>query len=165
MLVQTRQLLNNEPIKPEVFAHRIGFNLIPHIDVFLDNGYTKEEMKMLNESRKMLHYPGLRVSCTCVRVPVMRAHSEALNMEFEQEITPAEVRAILSQSPGVIVVDDVANKKYPMPIDASDMYDVLVGRIRQDVSRDDKRGIDMFISGDQILKGAALNAVQIAELL
>ena len=86
-------------------------------------------------------------------------------MEFEQEITPAEVRAILSQSPGVIVVDDVANKKYPMPIDASDMYDVLVGRIRQDVSRDDKRGIDMFISGDQILKGAALNAVQIAELL
>ncbi|MEI8248597.1 MAG: aspartate-semialdehyde dehydrogenase [Lentisphaerota bacterium] len=165
MLVQTRQLLNNEPISPEVFAHRIGFNLIPHIDVFLDNGYTKEEMKMLNESRKMLHYPGLRVSCTCVRVPVMRAHSEALNMEFEQEITPAEVRAILSQSPGVIVVDDVANKKYPMPIDASDMYDVLVGRIRQDVSRDDKRGIDMFISGDQILKGAALNAVQIAELL
>jgi len=165
MLVQTRQLLNNEPIKPQVFAHRIGFNLIPHIDVFLDNGYTKEEMKMLYESRKMLHYPGLKVSCTCVRVPVMRAHSEALNMEFEKEVTPEEVRAILSKAPGVIVVDDVANKKYPMPIDASDMYEVLVGRIRQDVSRDDKRGIDMFISGDQILKGAALNAVQIAELL
>jgi aspartate-semialdehyde dehydrogenase len=86
-------------------------------------------------------------------------------MEFEKEITPSEVRAILSKSPGVIVVDDVDNKKYPMPVDASDMYDVLVGRIRQDVSRDDKRGIDMFISGDQILKGAALNAVQIAELL
>ncbi len=165
MLVQTRQLLNDEPIKPEVFAHRIGFNLIPHIDVFLDNGYTKEEMKMLYESRKMLHHPGLKVSCTCVRVPVMRAHSEALNLEFENDITPEEAKAILSKAPGVLLVDDPAGKKYPMPIDASDRYEVLVGRIRQDNSRDDKRGLDIFVSGDQILKGAALNAVQIAELI
>ncbi|MFA7229869.1 MAG: aspartate-semialdehyde dehydrogenase [Victivallaceae bacterium] len=165
MLVQTRQLLNDQPINPEIFAHRIGFNLIPHIDVFLDNGYTKEEMKMLYESRKMLHLPGLKVSCTCVRVPVMRAHSEALNLEFEQEITPEEARAILSSASGVKLIDNPAAKQYPMPVDATEQYDVLVGRIRQDASRDDKRGLDIFVSGDQILKGAALNAVQIAELL
>ncbi len=165
LILQTRQLLNDEPIKPQFFAHRIGFNLIPHIDVFLDNMYTKEEMKMVNEGRKIMHHPDLKVSCTCVRVPVMRAHSEALNMEFANEITPEEVRAILSKAPGVTVVDDPAAKKYPMPVDASGLYNVLAGRIRQDVSRDDKRGIDMFISGDQLLKGAALNAVQIAEIL
>ena len=109
LLVQTRQLLNNEPIEPKAFAHRIGFNLIPHIDVFKDNGYTKEELKMLYESRKMLHEPELMVSCTCVRVPVLRAHSEALNLEFAEEITPDEARAILKNAPGVEVVDDPAN--------------------------------------------------------
>ena len=165
LLVQTRQLLNNEPIEPKAFAHRIGFNLIPHIDVFKDNGYTKEELKMLYESRKMLHEPELMVSCTCVRVPVLRAHSEALNLEFAEEITPDEARAILKNAPGVDVVDDPANKRYPMPVDATDTYDVLVGRIRQDISRHDKRGLDIFVAGDQVLKGAALNAVQIAELL
>lgn len=165
LLVQTRQLLNNEPIEPKAFAHRIGFNLIPHIDVFKENGYTKEELKMLYESRKMLHEPELMVSCTCVRVPVLRAHSEALNLEFAEEITPDEARAILKTAPGVEVVDDPANKRYPMPVDATEKYDVLVGRIRQDVSRHDKRGLDIFVAGDQVLKGAALNAVQIAELL
>lgn len=165
LLVQTRQLLNNEPIEPKAFAHRIGFNLIPHIDVFKDNGYTKEELKMLYESRKMLHEPELMVSCTCVRVPVLRAHSEALNLEFAEEITPDEARAILKNAPGVELVDDPANKRYPMPIDATEKYDVLVGRIRQDISRHDKRGLDIFVAGDQVLKGAALNAVQIAELL
>lgn len=165
LLVQTRQLLNNEPIEPKAFAHRIGFNLIPHIDVFKENGYTKEELKMLNESRKMLHEPELMVSCTCVRVPVLRAHSEALNLEFAEEITPDEARAILKNAPGVELVDDPANKRYPMPIDATEKYDVLVGRIRQDISRHDKRGLDIFVAGDQVLKGAALNAVQIAELL
>lgn len=165
LLLQTKQILNGEPIEPKAFAHRIAFNLIPHIDVFYDNGYTKEELKMLNESRKMLHYPELQVSCTCVRVPVMRAHSEALNLEFENEITPEEARKILEAAPGVTVVDDPANKRYPMPVDASDLYNVLVGRIRQDISRNDKRGLDIFVSGDQVLKGAALNAVQIAELL
>ena len=165
LIVQTGQLLANQPIEPKAFAHRIGFNLIPHIDAFCDNGYTKEELKMLNETRKMLHDDSIRVSCTCVRVPVLRAHSEALNLEFEDEITPEEARAILTAAPGVTVVDDPANKVYPMPIDATEMYDVLVGRIRQDISRDDRRGLDIFISGDQVLKGAALNAVQIAELL
>jgi aspartate-semialdehyde dehydrogenase len=165
LLLQTRQLLANEPISPKAFAHRIGFNLIPHIDSFLDNGYTKEELKMLNESRKMLHDDSIKVSCTCVRVPVMRAHSEALNLEFAEEITPEEARAILSCAPGVKLVDDPANKVYPMPVDATELYDVLVGRIRQDISRDDKRGLDIFVAGDQVLKGAALNAVQIAEIL
>ncbi len=165
LLIQTRQLLAGEPIEPRAFAHRIGFNLIPHIDSFTDNGYTKEELKMLNETRKMLHDNSIRVSCTCVRVPVLRAHSEALNLEFADEITPEEARAILEAAPGVKVVDDPAAKRYPMPVDASELYDVLVGRIRQDISRDDRRGLDIFVSGDQVLKGAALNAVEIAEIL
>jgi aspartate-semialdehyde dehydrogenase len=163
--VQTRQILAKEDIDPQAFAHRIAFNLIPHIDSFYDNGYTKEELKMLFESRKMLHLPDLMVSCTCVRVPVMRAHSEALNLEFEHDITPAEAREILVNSPGVTVVDDPANNVYPMPVDATNQDNILVGRIRQDISRNDKRGLDIFVAGDQILKGAALNAVQIAELL
>ena len=120
---------------------------------------------MVNESRKMLHLPELKVSCTCVRIPALRAHSEALNLEFEEEITPEEAREILRRSPGVQLADDPQNKVYPMPVDATEKYDVLVGRIRQDISRDDKRGLDLFVSGDQLLKGAALNAVQIAELL
>lgn len=164
LLVQTRQVLDNQPIAPAAFAHRIAFNLIPHIDVFQDSGYTKEELKMLHESRKMLHHPNLRVSCTCVRVPVIRAHSEALNLEFEQPITPDEARAILATAPGVTLVDDPGAKRYPMPVDASGRDNVLVGRIRQDLSRDDGRGLDLFLSGDQILKGAALNAVQVAEV-
>ncbi|MCP3964970.1 MAG: aspartate-semialdehyde dehydrogenase [Lentisphaerae bacterium] len=163
--MQTRQLLNEEAISPEAFAHRIGFNLIPHIDSFYDNGYTKEELKMLFETRKMLHDDNLQVSCTCVRVPIMRAHSEALNLEFENEVTPEEARKILAGAPGVIVVDDPAKLEYPMPIDATNQDDILVGRIRQDISRNDKCGLDIFVSGDQVLKGAALNAVQIAELL
>ena len=165
LLVQTRQLLDNQPIEPKAFAHRIGFNLIPHIDSFKDNGYTKEELKMLNETRKMLHDDSIKISCTCVRVPVLRAHSEALNLEFAEDITPAEARAILSAAPGVTVVDDPENKVYPMPVDATEQYNILAGRIRQDISRDDLKGLDIFVSGDQVLKGAALNAVQIAEIL
>ena len=163
--IQTRQLLNGEKINPQAFVHQIGFNIIPHIDAFTENGYTKEEMKMVYETRKIMHLPEVNVSCTCIRIPVMRAHSEALNLEFENDITPAEVREILSNAPGVEVVDNTAENQYPMPIDATGKYDVLAGRIRQDISRNDKKGIDIFISGDQVLKGAALNAVQIAELL
>ncbi len=165
LVTQTRDVLDGKAANPKAFAHQIAFNLIPHIDVFQENGYTKEELKMLNESRKMLHLPTLKVSCTCIRVPVMRAHSEALNLEFENDITPEEARAILMAAPGVTLVDDPSAKRYPMPIDATEKYDVLCGRIRQDISRDDKRGLDIFVSGDQVLKGAALNAVQIAELL
>ena len=156
LLDQTREVLNGaERVEAKVMAQQIAFNLFPHIDSFQPNGYTKEELKMVNESRKMLH----------VRVPVMRAHSESLNLEFEQEITPEEAREILSRAPGVVVRDDPANKIYPMPIDATGKYDVIVGRIRQDISRNDKRGLELFVSGDQLLKGAALNAVQIAEVL
>ena len=165
LLEQTRQILDDQPIAPKVFAHRIAFNLIPHIDIFYDNGYTKEELKMVNETRKMLHDDSLRITCTCVRVPVLRAHSESLNLEFEEEITPAEARAILDAAPGVKVMDDPAAKLYPMPVEAAEEYDVRVGRIRQDISRSDRRGLELFVSGDQVLKGAALNAVQIAELL
>ena len=165
LIEQTRQILNGEAIEPKAFAHRIAFNLIPHIDSFMPNGYTKEELKMLNESRKMLHLPELMLSCTSVRIPALRAHSEALNLEFEDDITPEEARAILATAPGVTVVDDPEAKRYPMPVDATEKYDGLVGRIRQDISRNDKKGLDIFVSGDQILKGAALNAVQIAELL
>ena len=165
LIEQTRQILNGEAIEPKAFAHRIAFNLIPHIDSFMPNGYTKEELKMLNETRKMLHDDSIQISCTCVRVPVLRAHSESLNLEFAEEITPEEARAILSAAPGVTVVDDPAAKVYPMPVDATEQYNILAGRIRQDISRNDKRGLDIFVSGDQVLKGAALNAVQIAELL
>ena len=161
---QTRAVLEGKPFTPEKFVHQIAFNIIPHIDVFLDNDYTKEEMKMTFESRKIMHIPDLKVSCTCVRIPVPRAHSESLNMEFEQEITPDEVRKILSSAPGIILKDTPSANEYPMPKDASGIEEIIAGRIRQDCSRDDKRGIDMFISGDQLLKGAALNAVQIAEL-
>ena len=165
LIDQTRQILNGEEICPKAFAHRIAFNLIPHIDAFTPNGYTKEELKMLNESRKMLHLPELRLSCTSVRIPALRAHSESLNLEFENDITPEEARAILAAAPGVTLVDDPEAKAYPMPVDATEKFDVLVGRIRQDISRNDKKGLDIFVSGDQLLKGAALNAVQIAELL
>ena len=165
LIEQTRQILNGEAIEPKAFAHRIAFNLIPHIDSFADNGYTKEELKMVYESRKMLHCPDLPISWTSVRIPALRAHSESLNMEFEDEITPEEARAILAAAPGVTVADDPDAKLYPMPVDATEKYDVLAGRIRQDISRNDKRGLDIFVSGDQVLKGAALNAVQIAELL
>ena len=113
----------------------------------------------------MLHLPELKLSCTCVRVPIARAHSESLNLEFENDITPAEAREILAKSEGVKVVDDPLNGGYPMPLDATAKYDVLAGRIRQDLSRDDKKGLEMFVSGDQLLRGAALNAVEIAEHL
>lgn len=165
LVEQTRDVLDGKPAQVNVMAQQIAFNLFPHIDVFQPNGYTKEEMKMVNETRKIMHAPELKISCTCVRIPVLRAHSEALNLEFEQEITPEEAREILRKSPGVQLRDDPQAKIYPMPIEATGMYDVLVGRIRQDVSRDDKRGLDIFVSGDQLLKGAALNAVQIAEVL
>jgi aspartate-semialdehyde dehydrogenase len=163
---QTAKILRGEKnIKAEALPQRIAFNLFPHVDVFLDNGYTKEEMKFVNESRKIMHAPNLMVSATCVRVPVYRAHSEAVNLEFERPMSVDQVRDLLAKALGVKLVDDPANKRYPMPIDASGEYDVLVGRIRQDCSRTDGRGIDLFLSGDQLLKGAALNAVQIAELL
>ena len=154
------------PLTVKAYQHQLMYNLIPHIDKFDEaNWYTLEELKMRNEARKMLHLPDLHLSCTCVRVPIARAHSESLNLEFENDITPAEAREILTGAEGVRVVDDPLNGGYPMPLDATGGYDVLAGRIRQDISRDDRKGLEMFVSGDQLLRGAALNAVEIAEHL
>ena len=163
---QIHEYAEGRPLTVKAFQHQLMYNLIPHIDKFDEtNWYTLEELKMRNEARKMLHLPDLRLSCTCVRVPIARAHSESLNLEFENEITPEEAREILSGCEGVKVVDDPLNGGYPMPLDATGKYDVLAGRIRQDLSRDDRRGLEMFVSGDQLLRGAALNAVEIAEYL
>ena len=163
---QIHAYAKGEPLTVKAFQHQLMYNIIPHIDKFNEtNWYTLEELKMLNEARKMLHHPNLKLSCTCVRVPIARAHSESLNMEFEEEITPEEARELLSKAEGVKVVDDPLNGGYPMPLDATAKYDVLAGRIRQDISRDDRRGLEMFVSGDQLLRGAALNAVEIAEHL
>ena len=163
---QIHEYAEGRPLTVKAFQHQLTYNLIPHIDKFDEtNWYTLEELKMRNEARKMLHLPDLKLSCTCVRVPIARAHSESLNLEFENEITPEEAREILKGAEGVKVVDDPLNGGYPMPLDATAKYDVLAGRIRQDISRDDCRGLEMFVSGDQLLRGAALNAVEIAEHL
>lgn len=150
---------------PAAFSDPIAFNVFPHIDSFMPDGYSKEELKMVNETRKMLHDPDIAVSCTSVRVPVLRAHSESLNLTFEKPVSPDAARAALAKAPGVTLVDDPASGRYPMPVDASGRGEVLVGRVRADLSQPDGRGLEMFVSGDQLLKGAALNAVQIAELL
>ena len=130
-----------------------------------ENGYNEEENKMVNETRKIFGEPKIMVTATCIRVPIPRAHSESINIEFERPMTPQQVRDILKKAPGVKIVDNVDENHFPMPLEASGQDDVLVGRIRQDISREDGRGIDLFVSGDQIRKGAATNAVQIAERL
>ena len=148
------------------FAYQLAFNLIPQIGGFKQEAYTSEELKMQNEGRKIMHMPELRVNCTCVRVPVMRSHSESITVEFERPITPDEAREVLSAAPGVKVVDDPANLRYPMPLDTSDQDLVYVGRIRRDLSAPDGvNALTFWCCGDQIRKGAATNAVQIAEHL
>ncbi len=147
----------------EKFAYQLAYNVIPHVDVFMDNGYTKEEMKMYNETKKIMHAPDLDVSATCVRVPVMRAHSEAIWVELERPMTVAEARTAFENGEGLVVIDDPANKKYPMPLDIADKDPVYVGRIRQDLTH--PCGLSFWVVGDQIKKGAALNAVQIAQYM
>jgi aspartate-semialdehyde dehydrogenase len=148
------------------FAYQLAMNLIPQIGSFKDEGYTSEEWKMQNEGRKIMHLPEVRVNCTCVRVPIMRSHSESITLEFENPLSPDEAREILSTAPGVKVVDDPANLRYPMPLDTSDQDLVFVGRIRRDLSAADGiNGLTFFCCGDQIRKGAATNAVQIADYL
>jgi aspartate-semialdehyde dehydrogenase len=154
-----------EPIKREKFPFQIANNLFSHNTAIAANGYNEEENKMLNETRKIFGEPKMMITATCIRVPVARAHSESINLEFERPITPDQVRTILKTAPGVKIVDDREANHFPMPLEASGQDLVLVGRIRQDMSRDDGRGIEMFVSGDQIRKGAATNAVQIAEKL
>ncbi|HOD93384.1 MAG TPA: aspartate-semialdehyde dehydrogenase [Clostridia bacterium] len=145
------------------FPHQIANNCIPHIDVFLDNGYTKEEMKMVNETRKMFHEPDLKITATCVRVPVMKSHSEAINIEFEKPFNLTDVFTILKNSPGVEVIDDVNNAKYPLAAEAADTDSTYVGRIRRDESVES--GLNIWVVADNVRKGAATNAIQIAEEL
>jgi aspartate-semialdehyde dehydrogenase len=161
--LQTRALLNSQEPVVKVYPHQIAFNCLPHIDVFLDNGYTKEEMKMVNETKKIMNDPTIAVTATTVRVPVFYAHSESVNIETEKKITADEVRKLLATAPGVKVVDNPSFKLYPLAIDAAGGDDTLVGRIREDESI--PNGINMWIVADNIRKGAALNAVQIAEIL
>ena len=158
---QSAQVLNGGVAEPTQYPHQIAFNVLPQVETFLDNGYTSEEMKMVDETRKIMHRPDLPVSATCARVPVMVSHSEAVHIEFEQPMTPAEVREILSDAPGVEVVDEPQAALYPMPIDGEGRDPVYVGRIRQDVSH--PNGMAMWLVSDNLRKGAALNAVQIAE--
>jgi aspartate-semialdehyde dehydrogenase len=160
---QVEQIVEGKPVTKEVYPHQIAFNVLPHVDSFLPSGYTKEEMKMENEGRKIMHHATFRASVTCVRVPVYRAHAVAVNAEFEKPVTPDAARDVLLKAPGLDVVDNPEKKEYPLPLYAAEKYNCQVGRIRQDCALDN--GICFWVAGDQLLKGAALNAVQIAEEL
>lgn len=163
---QIKAYASGQEVKKEKFPHQILNNVFAHNSkVDPATGYNEEEIKMVNETRKIFADAKIMVTATCVRVPVPRAHSESINIEFERPMTPAQVKEILKSAPGVKIVDDIAGNHFPMPLEASGQDDVLVGRIRQDISREDGRGIDLFVAGDQVRKGAATNAVQIAEKL
>jgi aspartate-semialdehyde dehydrogenase len=161
--LQSQAILNGEPAIAEILPYPLAFNLFPHNSPMTDNSYCEEEMKMVNETRKIFGDQNIRITATCVRVPVLRAHSESLNLEFAQPFSADQAREILAIAPGVKVVEDFSKNYFPMPIDASGEDDVLVGRIRQDISH--PNGLELWLCGDQIRKGAALNAIQIAELL
>lgn len=162
---QTTEVLAGRPAAPRIFPHPIAFNLFSHNTPVGPDGYNGEERKLIEEARKIMHSPSLAVTATCVRVPVFRAHSESINLTFERPMNPGEAREILDAASGIRVVDDIQNGRFPMPIDASGKDEILVGRIRQDASQPSGCGMDMFVSGDQLRKGAALTAVQILELL
>ncbi|MBN1796263.1 MAG: aspartate-semialdehyde dehydrogenase [Sedimentisphaerales bacterium] len=162
---QAREILAGKKPTMKVFPYQIAFNIFCHNSALGPNGYNEEEMKMVKETRKIFDCPEIAITCTCIRIPVFRAHSESINLEFTSPITPAEVRDLLSTAPGVSLLDDRDNNRFPMPIDASGKDDIFVGHIRQDESISDNHGINIWVSGDQIRKGAALNAVQIAEKL
>jgi aspartate-semialdehyde dehydrogenase len=160
---QVSQIVGGQPVTREVYPYQIAFNVIPQVDAFLPTGYTKEEMKMENEGRKIMHHPTFRASVTCVRVPVYRAHSVAVSAEFERPVTVEAARAALLKAPGLDVLDDPAGQAYPVPLLIAEKDHCAVGRLRQDCALDN--GLCFWVVGDQLLKGAALNAVQIAELL
>lgn len=160
---QVKAIANGLEVTTKVYPRQIAFNVIPQVDVFTDNGYTKEEMKMQNEGRKILSFPDLKVSCTCVRVPVYRSHSVSITAKFRKPITPESARAAYTGKPGVQVVDNPAEKLFPVPLDTTGKDDCLVGRIRRNLVLDN--ALDLWVVGDQVRKGAALNAVQIAEIL
>ena len=163
LMNEVEALRIGESYEPKVFSHQIAYNLIPQIGGEQVDGYTSEEMKMQNEGRKIMHLPELKVSCTCVRVPVVRSHSISVSCHFDKPVTVEQVRQVLAGAPGVKLVDDLAKKMYPMPLDTSDQDIVFVGRIRPDLT--DDCGICLWCCGDQVRKGAATNAIQIAELL
>lgn len=165
MIQQAKEVLAEEPVTCNTLKYQLAFNLYCHDSKIGDNGYNEEEMKMVNETHKIFSCDDIAITCTCVRVPVVRTHCESINLEFTNPISPDEVREILSSAPGVSIIDDRESNRFPMPTDASGKDDVYVGRIRQDESLPDNRGINLWIAGDQIRKGAALNAIQIAELL
>jgi aspartate-semialdehyde dehydrogenase len=159
-----QQVENADCILPTtVYSHPIAFNLLPHVDSFLESGYTKEEMKMQNEGRKIMHAPEFRASVTCVRVPIYRAHSVAVSAEFEKKVSVEQAREVLAKAPGLELVDEPQKNRYPMPLNVSGKDNCQVGRVRLDCALEN--GLAFWVSGDQLLKGAALNAVQIAELL
>jgi aspartate-semialdehyde dehydrogenase len=160
---QVLAIFSNREIEKSVYPHQIAFNCLPHIDVFFDNGYTKEEMKMVNETKKIMEDNSIGVTATTVRVPVFYGHSESVNIETEKKITPDKVREILSKAPGVVVVDNPKKFEYPLAIHAAGKDETFVGRIREDESI--PHGINLWVVSDNIRKGAALNAVQIAEIL
>ena len=161
MKTQSSEVLKGRKANAKEYPHQIAFNVLPHIEPFQENGYTNEEMKMLHETRKILHDPEVMVSATCVRVPVAVSHSEAIHIEFDKPVDPKTVRAILSDQPGIRIVDDPFSNVYPMPIEAAGSDEVLVGRIRRDISN--PNGIALWVVCDNLRKGAALNAIQIAE--
>ncbi|HEV2805789.1 MAG TPA: aspartate-semialdehyde dehydrogenase [Chthoniobacterales bacterium] len=160
---QVEAAAQNQPPTAEIYPHPIAFNLLPHVDSFLPNGYTKEEMKMQNEARRIMHLPDFRASVTCVRVPVYRAHSVAVSAEFERPLSVEQAREVLAKAPGLELVDEPQNNRYPMPLFTAGKDNCEVGRVRLDCAFEN--GLSFWVSGDQLLKGAALNAVQIAELL
>jgi aspartate-semialdehyde dehydrogenase len=160
---QVRQIVDGHAVTREVYPHQIAFNVLPHVDSFLPNGYTKEEMKMENEGRKIMHHPTFRASVTCVRVPVYRAHSVAISAEFEKPATVEAAREVLRKAPGIDLVDHPEKAEYPLPLYVAERDNCQVGRLRRDCAMDN--GLCFWVSGDQLLKGAALNAVQIAEEL
>ena len=165
LAAQSQEILDGKQPTCNVFPYQIAFNVFSHNSSMMLNGYNEEEMKMVNETRKIFSCPQIAITCTCIRIPVMRAHCESINLEFTDSITPNQVRDLLSTAPGVALIDDRENNRFPMPIDATGKDPVFVGRIRQDESLPDNRGINLWVAGDQIRKGAALNAVQIAEKL
>lgn len=162
---QSREILDGKEPTCNAFPYQIAFNVFSHNSSLKPNGYNEEEIKMVNETRKIFDCPEIMITCTCIRIPVFRAHCESINLEFSEAMTPDQVRELLSTAPGVSVMDDRENNRFPMPIDASGKDDIYVGRIRQDESIPENRGINLWVAGDQLRKGAALNAVQIAEKL
>ena len=163
LMAEVEALREGKTYEPKIFSHQIAYNLIPQIGGESFEGYTSEEMKLQNEGRKIMHLPDLKVSCTCVRVPVVRSHSISVSLHFDTPVTVEQAREVIANAPGCKLVDDLSKKMYPMPLDTSDQDIVFVGRIRPDLT--DPNGICLWCCGDQVRKGAATNAIQIAELL